>query len=122
MPSASISAPTKAYRSPRIFLRMNPLVFSLGLVATLLTTQAASLLLKDGWIFTASGPILTNASIFIRDGRIEKVGAGLTDKADTVVELKGQRVFPGLIAPSTVLGLLEIDALRATRDTTEVGE
>ena len=101
---------------------MNPLIFSLGLVATLLTTQAASLLLKDGWIFTASGPILTNASIFIRDGRIEKVGAGLTDKADTVVELKGQRVFPGLIAPSTVLGLLEIDALRATRDTTEVGE
>jgi imidazolonepropionase-like amidohydrolase len=38
------------------------------------------------------------------------------------VELKGQRVFPGLIAPTTVLGLLEIDALRATRDTTEVGE
>lgn len=38
------------------------------------------------------------------------------------MELKGQRVFPGLIAPTTVLGLLEIDALRATRDTTEVGE
>lgn len=55
-------------------LRMNPLIFSLGLVASLLTTQAASLLLKDGWIFTASGPILTNASILIRDGRIEKLG------------------------------------------------
>jgi imidazolonepropionase-like amidohydrolase len=101
---------------------MNSLIFSLGLVASLMTTQAASLLLKDGWIFTASGPILTNASVLVRDGRIEKVGAGLTDLADTVVELKGQRVFPGLIAPTTVLGLLEIDALRATRDTTEVGE
>ena len=101
---------------------MNPLILSLGLATTLLTAQAASILLKDGWIFTASGPVLTNASVLIRDGRIQKVGAGLTDKADTVVELGGQRVFPGLIAPTTVLGLLEIDALRATRDTTEVGE
>ena len=101
---------------------MNPLILSLGLATTLLTAQAASVLLKDGWIFTASGPVLTNASVLIRDGRIQKVGSGLTDKADTVVELAGQRVFPGLIAPTTVLGLLEIDALRATRDTTEVGE
>lgn len=101
---------------------MNPLILSLGLATTLLTAQAASVLLKDGRIFTASGPVLTNASVLIRDGRIQKVGSGLTDKADTVVELAGQRVFPGLIAPTTVLGLLEIDALRATRDTTEVGE
>ncbi|MEY4326737.1 MAG: amidohydrolase [Verrucomicrobiota bacterium] len=101
---------------------MNPLILSLGLATTLLTAEAASVLLKDGWIFTASGPVLTNASVLIRDGRIQKVGSGLTDKADTVVELGGHRVFPGLIAPTTVLGLLEIDALRATRDTTEVGE
>ncbi len=101
---------------------MNRLCLSLGLAAAVLSAQASSLLLKDGWIFTASGPVLTNASVLIRDGRIEKVGAGLTDKADAVVELGGQRVFPGLIAPTTVLGLLEIDALRATRDTTEVGE
>ena len=101
---------------------MNPLILSLGVAASLLTTQAATLLLKDGWIFTASGPVLTNASILVRDGRIEKVGPGLRDAADTVVELGGQRVFPGLIAPTTVLGLLEIDAIRATRDTTEVGD
>jgi imidazolonepropionase-like amidohydrolase len=101
---------------------MNRLSLSLGLAATVLTAQAATVLLKDGWIFTASGPILTNASVLIRDGRIEKVGAGLADKADSIVELGGQRLFPGLIAPTTVLGLLEIDALRATRDTTEVGE
>jgi imidazolonepropionase-like amidohydrolase len=101
---------------------MNRLCLSLGLAAAVLSAQAASVLLKDGWIFTASGPILTNASVLIRDGRIEKVGTGLTDKADSIVELGGQRVFPGLIAPTTVLGLLEIDALRATRDTAEVGE
>jgi len=101
---------------------MKPLILCLGLASAVLTSQAATLLLKDGWIFTASGPVLTNASVLIRDGRIEKVGTGLTDQADTVVELGGQRVFPGLIAPTTVLGLLEIDAIRATRDTTEVGE
>jgi len=95
---------------------------ALGPAATLPSTHAASLLLRDGWIFTASGPVLTNGSVLVRDGRIEKVGVGLTDAADSVVDLKGQRVFPGLIAPTTVLGLLEIDAVRATRDTTEVGQ
>ncbi|MFM7553977.1 MAG: amidohydrolase family protein, partial [Verrucomicrobiota bacterium] len=98
------------------------LALVLGLVSAQPAARAASLLLKDGWIFTASGPVLTNGSVLVRDGRIEKVGAGLTDTADTVVELRGQRVFPGLIAPTSVLGLLEIDAVRATRDTTEVGQ
>ena len=82
---------------------MNPLILSLGLATTLLTAQAASILLKDGWIFTASGPVLTNASILVRDGRIEKVGTGLTDKADPVLELGGPRVFPGFTAPRTAL-------------------
>ena len=68
-----------------------------------------------------SGPIRTNASVFIRDGRIEAVGSTPT-AADRVVDLQGLRVYPGLISPTTVLGLLEIDALRQSRDTTEVGQ
>ena len=38
-----------------------------------------------------------------------------------VVNLKGQHLFPGLIAPTTALGLVEIPAVRATVDTSEVG-
>ena len=84
--------------------------------------RAASLLLTGATLHTASGPVLTDASLLVRDGKIAAVGARPAEAADQVIDLKGQHVFPGLIAPVTVLGLLEIDGVRATRDTTEVGE
>jgi hypothetical protein len=38
------------------------------------------------------------------------------------VNLHGQHLYPGLIAANSALGLSEIDAVRSTRDTTEVGD
>lgn len=83
---------------------------------------AASLLLTNGILHTVSGPILTNAALLVRDGKIAALGPGVTEPADQTLDLQGQHVFPGLIAPITVLGLLEIEAVRATRDTTESGQ
>lgn len=83
---------------------------------------AASLLLTGGIVHTVSGPTLTNASLLVRDGKIAAVAPNITEAADQTIDLKGQHVFPGLIAPMTVLGLQEIDGVRATRDTTESGE
>jgi imidazolonepropionase-like amidohydrolase len=98
-----------------------------GLVAVALLagtegTSAASLLLTAATIHTVSGPTLTNASLLVRDGVIAAVGGKIGETADQVIDLHGQHVFPGLIAPSTVLGLLEIDAVKATRDVAEVGD
>lgn len=83
--------------------------------------SADSLLLRGGILHTISGPTLTNASILSRDGRIEAVGAAAEATADTVVDLGGRHVFPGLIAMITQLGLVEIDAVRATVDIAESG-
>ena len=69
-----------------------------------------------------SSSIWTNAPVLIRDGRIVAVGSGGDALPDQTLDLQGQHLYPGLIAPTTVLGLLEIDGVRATRDTTEVGE
>jgi imidazolonepropionase-like amidohydrolase len=93
-----------------------------ALLCSRLSARAASLLLTGATLHTVSGPTLTNASLLIRDGKIVGLGEHLTEVADRTLDLKGQHVFPGLIAPVTVLGLLEIDAVRATRDTTEVGD
>jgi len=82
--------------------------------------RAASLRLDGGTIHTAAGPVLTHASLLVRDGRLAAVGE-VTEPADRAVDLAGMHVFPGLIAPTTLLGLQEIDAVRATRDSTEVG-
>jgi imidazolonepropionase-like amidohydrolase len=84
--------------------------------------MAGTLLLRGGIIHTVSGPTLTNASVFVRDGRIASVGETPGDAPSQTIELNGSHLFPGLVAPTTVLGLTEIDAVRATRDTTDAGD
>jgi len=96
---------------------------TLALLAPPSLTHAASLRLDGAIVHTVSGPSLTNAPVLIRDGRIAAVGpAAAGAAADQVVNLQGLHLYPGLIAPGTILGLIEIDSVRATRDTTEVGE
>lgn len=87
------------------------------------SAQAATTTLAGGTIHTASGPALTNAWIHVRDGRIVAVDAAPAPEppADTRVDLHGLHLYPGLIAADTVLGLIEIEGVRATRDNREVG-
>ena len=56
--------------------------------------RAASLLLTGATLHTASGPVLTDASLLVRDGKIAAVGARPAEAADQVIDLKGQHVFP----------------------------
>jgi hypothetical protein len=105
--------------------RALPAIAVLG--ATLLATaphgHAESLRLDNAIVHTVSGPSLTNTAVLIRDGRIAAIGAEASAaSADRTISLEGLHLFPGLIAPGTILGLIEIDAIRPTRDTTEVGE
>jgi imidazolonepropionase-like amidohydrolase len=43
-------------------------------------------------------------------------------KYDTIIHLEGKHLYPGFIAPNSRLGLVEIDAVRASRDFDDVGE
>ncbi len=87
---------------------------------------AQTLLLQHGIIHTVSGATLTNGSVLIQDGKISKVEpANILVGSPTnaaIIDLNGQHLYPGIIALDTVLGLSEIEAVRATRDMTEVGD
>jgi len=83
---------------------------------------AETLLLTGATVHTVSGPTLTPGQVLITNGKIEAVEKSINIKADKVVPLDGQHLYPGLIAASTSLGLVEINAIRATRDASEVGE
>lgn len=85
-------------------------------------SHAASILLTGATVHTVSGPVVTNGAVLVRDGRIAAVGAEVSEAADARVDLAGLHLFPGLIAPTSILGLQEIDSVRATRDTTEAGD
>ena len=84
--------------------------------------QRQPIALINATIHTAVGAPISNATLVFDKGVITAVGAAaqIPDGARTI-DCKGARVYPGFIAPSTTLGLTEIDAVRSTRDFGEVG-
>src|SRR5262249_1184954 len=59
----------------------------------------------------------------IEDGKIADISAKIVAaKGVRVIDAKGQRVYPGMLDSGTELGLAEINAVRETVDTGELGE
>ena len=101
--------------------------WSLVLGASLLAltiTQAASqtLLLSGATVHTVSDETYSPGQVLIQNGKIAAVGATVQGGGAQTIDLKGQHLYPGIIAMDTLLGLTEIGAVRATQDSTEVGE
>lgn len=64
-----------------------------------------------------SDNIVEDADIVIRSGKIVQIGSNLVAPADaTLVKADGQWVTPGIIAPFSQLGLVDIGAEDATND------
>ena len=69
-----------------------------------------------------NGQVIENAVIVFENGKITRIGAaGSTQTSGKVIDAKGKHVYPGFIAPNSTLGLVEVDAVRATRDQQETG-
>lgn len=70
-----------------------------------------------------NGKVIENSLIMFNDGKITFVGNALMKIArqGTVVNAKGKHIYPGFIVANASLGLAEVDAVRATVDTDEVG-
>ena len=85
--------------------------------------QSHPILLRGGAIHVVSGADIENGSILFENGVITAVGTNLTVPDDTeIIDLAGKHVYPGLISTNTSLGLVEIGAVRSTRDLAETGE
>lgn len=88
--------------------------------------QQRKTLLMNGFLHVGNGETIPTAAIGMEGDKIVLVKNSLTYSAkksdwDTIIDLKGQHVYPGFIAPNSTLGLTEVDAIRATRDFDEVG-
>lgn len=86
--------------------------------------QKGIIYIKNATIHVGNGKVIENGTIKIKDGKIEEVGANLPVPADdvSVYDVKGKHVYPGLILPTSSLGLVEISANRATTDVREIGD
>lgn len=85
-----------------------------------------SMLLRGGIAHIGNGTVIENSLIGITKGKIDFVYDATTVKLqpmnyDTVMEIYGKHVYPGLIGMNTNLGLSEIEAARATNDIYETG-
>ena len=73
-------------------------------------------------VHRVSAPPIVQGRVRVEDGRIVAVGGDEIDTAGaTVIDAAGQQLYPGLIAANSVLGLVEVEAVRATVDSAEVG-
>jgi len=88
--------------------------------------QTEPILLLGGTAHIGNGDVISECGILLEEGRIVKVGSATDFSAADrnrarVIETAGMEIYPGFIAPETTLGLVEISAVRATRDQSEVG-
>ncbi len=94
-----------------------PLVLPLALFAA-----DDSFLLRGATVHTMAGTEIENGSVLVRGGKIAGVGKNLAASKDIrVIDAKGLHVYPGMIDAATEIGLVEINSVRETRDTTEIG-
>lgn len=73
-------------------------------------------------IYTADGKVYPSGTLGIKNGKIIYVGAkeGAITNGKTI-NLSGKKIYPGLIALNSNLGLTEIEAVRSTHDFKEIG-
>jgi imidazolonepropionase-like amidohydrolase len=84
--------------------------------------QTNPILIKGGTLHTVTDGIKENHDMLIEKGLISKIGQNLIAPQNSqVIDASGKQVYPGLIGLSTNLGLVEIGAVRSTRDNNEVG-
>ncbi len=84
-------------------------------------TQAYSI--EGATAHLGNGKIIENSLIMFENGKIVFVGSTPMKVAriGEIVDARGKHIYPGFIAPNSTLGLVEIDAVRATKDNDEVG-
>jgi imidazolonepropionase-like amidohydrolase len=87
--------------------------------------QAKPIALVGGTIHIGDGKIIQNGTIVFDKGIITAIGDGNTnfDRTNSeIINVAGKSVYPSIIAPATLIGLLEIGAVRSTADQSETGQ
>ncbi|MCD1600394.1 amidohydrolase family protein [Rheinheimera aquimaris] len=82
---------------------------------------ATPVLLTGLTVHSVTSGVSTDTDVLIADGKIAAIGKDLAaPEGATVMALDGKHLYPGLIALANQLGLIEIEAVRSTDDSTEV--
>lgn len=87
--------------------------------------QSRSILITGAKAHLGNGKVIENSLLSIVNGKIAAIGDAAVmkpSKHDITIDASGKHIYPGFIAPNSTLGLVEIDAVRASDDESEIGE
>lgn len=87
--------------------------------------QTKTIFISGARTHTGNGTVIENGYISIKDGKIVDIGDATNlkpEKHDIMIDATGKEIYPGFIAPNATLGLVEIDAVKASDDESEMGE
>ena len=83
--------------------------------------QSNPIVLKNGTIHTVSDSTF-KGDLKFKDGKIVEIDTNIRIfNTDRVIDISNLHVYPGLISSSTTIGLVEINAVRSTKDYRETG-
>ena len=85
--------------------------------------QTNAISIEGATAHLGNGEVIENSLIMFNNGKITFVGSANTKIArqGKVMNVTGKHLYPGFIAPNSTLGLVEVDAVRASNDADEVG-
>lgn len=89
--------------------------------------QKDAILILGATAHIGNGQVIPNSAIAFEKGKLTMVADATVIRLDrskfaTVYEASGKHVYPGFIAPNTDLGLVELEAARATVDYADIGQ
>lgn len=86
--------------------------------------QSKSIAIIGATAHIGNGKVIENSIVIFKNGIIQNIsmlkGGEDISKMD-VIKASGQHIYPGFIVPNSTLGLIEIDAVRASDDNEEIG-
>ena len=88
--------------------------------------QTKRILFIGATTHTGTGAVIENSAVGFVNGKLTLVADATTIRIDrsaydTIIHVEGKHIYPGLIAMNNIIGLSEIEAVRATHDFTETG-
>ncbi len=94
--------------------------------------QTQDIVITNCFIHIGNGTVIENGAIGFSNGKINYVGKNISkehslpsifsDKNPRIINAEGKHIYPGFIAMNSTLGLVEIDAVRASDDEDELGD
>ena len=85
--------------------------------------QTEPVSIEGATLHLGNGEVIENGLIMFSEGKLTFVGSAMMNIAriGKVIDAKGKHIYPGFIIPNSTLGLVEIDAVRASDDESETG-